>query len=94
VLRGKVVVATEFYDPVTLEQGQSIYIDSNMGHAYLAAEDCDEAEVLAVMSSADEDLMQSLLGIHEQQKKLERAPKPAKAKPGRKPSAKLVAARS
>ena len=83
VLRGKVVVVTEFYDPVTLDQGQSIYIDSNMGHAYLAAEGCDEAEVLAVMSSADEDLMQSLLGIHEEQKRSEqpaRAPAPARAK--------------
>ena len=67
VLRGRVVVATEFYDPVTLEEGQSIYIDSSMGHAYLAADDCEEAEVLAVMSSADEDLMQSLLGLHKQQ---------------------------
>ena len=70
VLRGRVVVATEFYDPVTLEQGQSIYIDSNMGHAYLAAENCEEAEVLGVMSSADDELMQSLLGIHEEQKQL------------------------
>ena len=70
VLKGRVVVATEFYGPVTLEQGQSIYIDSNMGHAYLAAEDCDEAEVLGIMSSADDELMQSLFGIHEQQKKL------------------------
>jgi transcriptional regulator with XRE-family HTH domain len=76
VLKGRVIVATEFYDPVTLEQGQSIYIDSNMGHAYLAAEGCDEAEVLAVMSSADEELMQSLLGMHEEQKKGEQ-PLPA-----------------
>lgn len=66
VLRGRVVVVTEFYDPVTLERGQSIYIDSNMGHAYLAAEDCDEAEVLGVMSSADEELMRSLMNIHEE----------------------------
>jgi transcriptional regulator with XRE-family HTH domain len=68
VLKGRIIVATEFYDPVTLEEGQSIYIDSNMGHAYLAAEGCDEAEVLAVMSSADEELMQSLLGMHEEKK--------------------------
>ena len=69
VLQGKVVVVTEFYDPVTLDQGQSMYIDSNMGHAYLTADGCDEAEVLAMMSSADEELMQSLLGIHEEQKR-------------------------
>ncbi len=65
VLRGRVVVQTEFYDPVCLEEGQSIYIDSSMGHAYLAAEGCDEADVLAVMSSSDEELMQSLLEMHE-----------------------------
>ena len=68
VLSGKVVVQTDFYDPVTLGPGEALYIDSSMGHAYLTAEDCDEAEVLAVMSSADEDLMDSLLEIHEEQK--------------------------
>ena len=64
VLRGRVVVNTEFYDPVTLNEGQSIYFDSSMGHAYLTAEGCDEAEVLTVMSSADEEQMQSLLSLH------------------------------
>ncbi|TCP36698.1 XRE family transcriptional regulator [Sphingomonas sp. BK235] len=68
VLSGKVVVHTEFYDPVTLSPGQAIYIDSNMGHAYLAAEDCDEAEVLGVMSSPDETLMESMLHLHEVQR--------------------------
>ena len=68
VIRGEVVVVTEFYDPVILGVGQSIYIDSNMGHAYLAADGCDEAEVLGVMSSADDDLMTSLLSIHEGQR--------------------------
>jgi mannose-6-phosphate isomerase-like protein (cupin superfamily) len=68
VLSGKVVVQTEFYDPVTLEPGQALYIDSSMGHAYLAAEDCDEAEVLAVMSSNEEELMESLLTLHEGQR--------------------------
>ena len=64
VLSGQVVVNTEFYDPVTLKEGQSIYFDSSMGHAYLTAEGCDEAEVLTVMSSADEEQMQSLLSLH------------------------------
>ena len=72
VLKGKVAVRTEFYDPVILEEGQSIYIDAKMGHAYLAADGCDEAEVLGVMSSPDEELMQSLLSIHDEQKKLEK----------------------
>lgn len=65
VLRGTIVVNTEFYDPVVLTQGQSIYIDSSMGHAYLAADGCDEAEVLGVMSSGGEDLQESLMSIHD-----------------------------
>jgi hypothetical protein len=68
VLKGRIVVHTQFYDPVTLNEGQSIYIDSDMGHAYLTAPGCHEAEVLGVMSSADDDqLMQSLLTLHEEQ---------------------------
>lgn len=72
VLKGRISVYTEFYDPVTLDEGQSIYIDAKMGHAYLAADSCDEAEVLGIMSSPDDELMQSLLSIHEEQKKLEK----------------------
>ena len=72
VLKGKIVVETEFYDSVTLSEGQSIYIDSSMGHAYLTAEGCDEAEVLGIMSSADEELMQELLNLHEEQKRGDR----------------------
>ena len=69
VLSGSIVVHTEFYDPVTLATGQSIYIDSSMGHAYLTAQGCDEAQVLGIMSSGDEELMQSLLDLHEDQKR-------------------------
>src|SRR4051812_11870648 len=65
VLEGTIIVHTEFYDPVTLKAGEAIYIDSNMGHAYLAAEECDEALVLGVCSSEDEALMSSLMHLHE-----------------------------
>ena len=64
VLKGRIEVYTEFYDPVLLEEGESIYIDSNMGHAYLAAEGCNEAVTLAVCSSAEEDIMTSLMSLH------------------------------
>ena len=68
VIKGRVIVHTQFYDPVTLEEGQAIYIDSDMGHAYVTAAGCHEAEVLGVMSSTDDDqLMQSLLTLHEEQ---------------------------
>jgi len=65
VLEGSIIVHTEFYDPVELHEGEGIYIDSNMGHAYVAAEGCDEATVLGICSSADESLMSSLMTIHE-----------------------------
>ena len=65
VLEGTIVVHTEFYDPVTLKAGEAIYIDSNMGHAYVAADDCEEALVLGVCSSDDEALMSSLMHKHE-----------------------------
>jgi transcriptional regulator with XRE-family HTH domain len=64
VLKGRIEIHTEFYDPVLLEEGESIYIDSNMGHAYLAGDGCDEATVLGVCSSADEGLMRSLMSLH------------------------------
>jgi len=64
IVSGRIVVHTEFYDPVTLETGESIYIDSNMGHAYVTGEGCDEAVVLGVCSSAEDGLMNSLLNLH------------------------------
>jgi transcriptional regulator with XRE-family HTH domain len=62
VLQGAIKVITEFYDPVVLSRGESIYIDSNMGHAYVAAEGCDEAVVLGVCSSNEEGLIHALHG--------------------------------
>jgi len=64
VLDGRIEVHTEFYDPVVLEQGESIYIDSQMGHAYVVGDGCEEATVLGMCSSADEDLMSSLMNLH------------------------------
>jgi len=64
VLKGVIKVLTEFYDPVVLSVGESIYLDSNMGHAYVTGEGCDEATVLGMCSSTDESLMESLLSLH------------------------------
>ncbi|RJF93449.1 helix-turn-helix domain-containing protein [Sphingomonas cavernae] len=64
VVKGEIVVHTEFYDPITLGEGKSVYLDSSMGHAYVAGKDCDEALVLAVCSSADDGLMDSLMNLH------------------------------
>lgn len=64
VLKGAITLTSEFYDPVTLKEGESIYIDSTMGHAYLVANGFEEAEVLGVMSSSDDELMKSLMDLH------------------------------
>jgi transcriptional regulator with XRE-family HTH domain len=64
VLKGSLEVHTEFYDPVVLEVGECIYIDSDMGHAYLAGPGCEQAFFMAVCSSAEEGLMETLLGVH------------------------------
>jgi transcriptional regulator with XRE-family HTH domain len=95
VLSGKVQVHTEFYDPIVLDAGESLYIDSNMGHAYVAAEGCDEAIVIGVCSSAEEeDLMESLMELHgDDQVRVappaepERAPQIIKTKPRAKKTA-------
>ena len=68
VATGSIVVHSEFYDPVTLIEGQTMYIDSSMGHAYLVADGCDEAVTLAVMASSDDDLVQSLIDMHEERR--------------------------
>ena len=64
VIEGRMAVHTEYYDPVVLEAGQGIYLDSSMGHAYVVADGCDEALVLGVCSSADDGLMDSLMSLH------------------------------
>ena len=64
VLEGQAEIHTEFYDPIVLKTGESVYIDSNMGHAYTAAEGCDEVVLLGICSSADEHLLESLMTLH------------------------------
>jgi transcriptional regulator with XRE-family HTH domain len=37
VLEGQLALHTEFYEPLILDAGGSVYFDSSMGHAYLSA---------------------------------------------------------
>ena len=66
VLEGQVIVHTEFYEPITLNKGESIYFDSGMGHAYIAGPDCEEATVLGVMYSPDENAAKTLIELVEE----------------------------
>jgi transcriptional regulator with XRE-family HTH domain len=90
VVKGGIKVLTEFYDPVVLNVGESIYIDSNMGHAYVTAEGCEEAIVLGVCSSTDESLLESLLTLHGEPTTSIAMPKPAESA---RPTPKLVKSR-
>ena len=50
VLRGPVDVHTEHYEPVRLETGDSLYLDSRMAHTYTTAGG-DDAEILMIWLS-------------------------------------------
>jgi transcriptional regulator with XRE-family HTH domain len=86
VLEGSIKVLTEFYDPVILNVGESIYLDSNMGHAYVTAEGREEAVVLGVCSSTDESLLESLLSLHTDATTLTPSKSADKARPAVKPT--------
>ena len=64
VLEGQIVVHTEFYDPVTLDAGQIIYLDSGMGHAYVVAEGHENALMIGSCSSSKDDHLDELLSAH------------------------------
>jgi transcriptional regulator with XRE-family HTH domain len=64
VLEGCVEVHLQFYTQITLNAGQGIYLDSTMGHAYIA-KDCESALVLAVCSSEDLNLASTLISLAE-----------------------------
>ncbi|OMH33649.1 helix-turn-helix domain-containing protein [Motiliproteus sp. MSK22-1] len=50
VLKGSVILHTEFYEPVEMFEGDSTYYDGGMGHALVSTSE-EDAEVLWVTSS-------------------------------------------
>lgn len=62
VLEGAIEVHLQFYTPIVLKAGQGVYIDSTMGHAYVA-KDCESALVLGVCSGEDRNLAGELIGL-------------------------------
>jgi len=50
VLEGELSFLSEFYEPLALRPGDSIYFDSNMGHAYLSA-DGEPVRILVVATT-------------------------------------------
>ena len=56
ILDGTVEFHSELYAPLILHEGDSIYFDSGMGHAYLAAS-AGPCRVLSICSGAESQLM-------------------------------------
>lgn len=57
VLNGTLDLYTEAYAPVRLEQGDSIYFDSSMGHAYVSASDVP-CQVLSICAAAGGEVLE------------------------------------
>ena len=60
VLEGRVAFHTEIYAPAVLEAGDSVYFDSDMGHAYLAASD-GPCRVLAVCAGNESAMRETFV---------------------------------
>lgn len=60
VMEGAIELHTEFYAPTLVKAGESIYLDSTMGHAYLAASD-GPCRTLSVCSSPETALTKALM---------------------------------
>lgn len=78
VLEGEIEVHTSVYAPVRLAAGDSIYLDSSMGHAYIAAAD-GPCRILAICSGSESQMMQAVNA----QAALSAAPTPARTAAGR-----------
>ncbi|MCP3470072.1 XRE family transcriptional regulator [Bradyrhizobium sp. CCGUVB1N3] len=63
VTSGRVAVHTEFYAPEILGEGDGIYLDSTMGHAYLNAGDAPAAKGVCLCTSEAPDLYDQLRQI-------------------------------
>jgi transcriptional regulator with XRE-family HTH domain len=59
ILDGTVEFHSELYAPLTLRKGDSLYFDSGMGHAYLAAES-GPCRVLSICSGPESQLMEAV----------------------------------
>jgi quercetin dioxygenase-like cupin family protein len=61
VLEGEVELHTDLYAPVLLKTGDSIYFDSGMAHAYIAAKD-GRCRVLSICSASEAQLQSVVRG--------------------------------
>jgi len=81
VLEGEVDFYTSLYAPVRLKTGDSIYFDSGMGHAYVAAS-ASRCRVLALCSALETQLIEASAG-RPRTDETRKPPAPAPARKGR-----------
>jgi transcriptional regulator with XRE-family HTH domain len=62
VLEGTIELHTSLYAPVHLHAGDSVYLDSTMGHAYVAVGD-GPCRILAMCSASESQLIAAVGGI-------------------------------
>ena len=68
--RGTIAVHTEFYAPEILHEGDAMYLDSTMGHAYLNAGEAESAQGVCLCSTSESsDLFEQLHRIAQGEKK-------------------------
>jgi transcriptional regulator with XRE-family HTH domain len=60
VIEGTLELHTEFYQPLRVETGGSVYFDSTMGHTYVSLGEAP-AKILCVCSAVESTLTQALL---------------------------------
>lgn len=61
VLQGTLELHTEMYTPAILAQGDSVFFDSGMGHAYVAVGD-EPCRILSMCATSESQLMGALEG--------------------------------
>lgn len=79
VLEGELILHTDTYGPAHLKAGDSIYFDSSMGHAYVAAGDAP-CKILSVFSTFEADALSPVQSPPISLTLVEPEPKPAAAK--------------
>jgi len=60
VLKGTIEVHNDHYAPQRLSTGESVYLDSTMGHAFIAVGD-EEAVIACICSAPDPDLKRMMV---------------------------------
>jgi mannose-6-phosphate isomerase-like protein (cupin superfamily) len=61
VIEGELDLYTDMYLPANLKKGDSIYFDSNMGHAYIAVGDAP-CRILSICIAPDSELIKFMEG--------------------------------